>query len=157
MIMEQLNRKVALVAEVWYIDKTYYDRMDILMAKCGVQFQRDWTRNKGYDIFNYSIYWLDAQHPLFSILNMVEPLITPTPYWMGDAGDLIKLAPGGKATLLAGLHPKEKSSYGVLASCMEGRMILQTFSTHDYRESNTEMLWQNSIYYTLMNHFNTTQ
>jgi hypothetical protein len=156
MILKQVNRNVALVAEVWYIDKTYYDKLDNLMMKCGITLQKNWVRPVNFQPLNYSIYWLDSTHPLFSIYNTVPPLITPNIYWMDDAGDIIKLASGsGDAVLLAGLQPNERSSYGVLASCLQGRMIMQTFSTHDYQQSKTVALWQNYIYYTLENHFKT--
>jgi len=41
----------------------------------------------------------------------------------------------------------------VLATCYEGRVILQTFSNHDYRYNEIVPLWQNYIHYTLKNHF----
>jgi hypothetical protein len=104
---------------------------------------------------NYSIYWLQQDSPLFSIYKTVPPLVTPNIYWTGDAGDLMKISGTGDATLLAGTQASEKSSYGVLTSCMQGRMILQTFSTHDYQETKTVALWQNYIIYTLTNHFKT--
>ena len=59
----------------------------------------------------------------------------------------------GDAELLAGLYQSHKSDYGVLAACIEGRVIFQTFSTHDYRQDQTVPLWQNMITYTLSNHF----
>ncbi|HTP02521.1 MAG TPA: hypothetical protein VMJ64_14195 [Anaerolineales bacterium] len=41
----------------------------------------------------------------------------------------------------------------MLASCYDGRVILQTFSDHDYRQEEIIALWQNYIHYTLKNHF----
>jgi len=32
-------------------------------------------------------------------------------------------------------------------------MVLQTFSTHDYRKTDTLNLWENYIYNTLLAHF----
>ena len=153
MVSRQVDKNVALIAEVWYVDDTYYDKLDSLMGKCGIALHREWDRPANYEVLDYSIYWLQPDHPLFSAKYVVGPLITPTIYWMKDAGDLIKLGSGGDAQLLAGTQPSTSSSYGVLASCMEGRMVFQTFSTHDYRESQTVPLWENYILYTLTNHF----
>jgi len=153
-IMDQVKRKVGLVVELWYLDEIANGRIAPLLSKCGVEFEQDWSRDPDkYDVLNYSLYWLDQQNPVFTTPNIVAPLTTPVIYWTGDAGDIIKLGAGGDATLLAGLHAREKSRRGTLATCMEGRMILQTFSTHDYRQSQVIPLWQNYIYNVLAAHF----
>jgi hypothetical protein len=152
-ILDQVNRGSALIVEIWYLDKIASGRIQPLLGKCGLQFQKDWFRDYGAKPENYAIYWLDQTNELFTKPNVVGPLFTAIPYWFTDAGDLINLGPGGDAKLVAGLYPKEKSNYGVLATCLGGRMILQTFSTHDYRQSQVVPLWQNYITFTLTNHF----
>ncbi len=155
LILQQAKKNVGLAIEVWYVDKDYYDKLNFLLDECGVTLQKNWTRPASYQPLNYSIYWLQQDNPLFSIYKTVPPLITPNIYWMDEAGDLMKISGTGDAILLAGTQPSEKSSYGVLTACMQGRMILQTFSTHDYQETKTVALWQNYIIYTLTNHFKT--
>jgi hypothetical protein len=157
MILQQAKKKVGLAIEVWYVDRDLYDKLNFLLDECGVTLQKNWTRPVGFEPLNYSIYWLQPDHPLFTIYKTVAPLITPNIYWAADAGDLMKISGTGDATLLAGTQPSERSTYGVLTSCMQGRMILQTFSTHDYQETKTVALWQNYIIYTLTNHFKTVQ
>ena len=157
LILQQAKNNVALAIEVWYIDKDYFDKLNYLMDECGITLQKNWSRPSTYQPLDYSIYWLQPQHPLFSIYKTVGPLVTPVIYWPGDAGDLIKLTSGSNAELLAGTQPNEKSTYGTLATCMNGRMVMQTFSTHDYQPDKTVALWQNYIYYTLMNHFMVSQ
>jgi hypothetical protein len=152
-ILDQVNDGSALIAEVWYLDEIASGRISPLLGKCGIRFQKDWYRDPGDNALDYSLYWLDQHHPIFSQPNVVGPLYTPTLYWTYDAGDLLSLDAGGDAELLAGLYPKEKSKYGVLATCMGGRVVFQTFSTHDYRSSQVIPLWQNYITYTLTNHF----
>jgi len=39
---------------------------------------------------------------------------------------------------------------------MEGRVIIQTFSDHDYHEDQIVALWENYIYNTLKAHFAVT-
>ena len=69
------------------------------------------------------------------------------------AGDKLMIGGGGEPTLLAGLSAQPSSGEAVLASCFDGRVIIQTFCNHDYRESDIIPLWQNYIHYTLKNHF----
>ncbi len=136
----------ALIAEVWYLDSLGEGRIKTILTGCGVRFQRDWELAE-------SIYWLQSDHPVFSEPNSTVALIHYSRYWWFQAGDLIKLAPGSQATLLAGTFQKQKSDYGVLATCYDGRVILQTFSNHDYRYNEIIPLWQNYVYNTLKNRF----
>lgn len=146
-IGEKISRdKTAVVAEIWYIDLLYNGRLKPVMSNCGIELQRDWPLAE-------SIYWLDSTHPLFSDPNNAMPLINYSIYWQWQAGDLIRLAPGSKATLLAGTFQKRKSDYGVMATCHDGRVVFQTFSNHDYHHDQIISLWQNYITYTLTNRF----
>jgi hypothetical protein len=146
-IVERVARDdTALIAEVWYLDTLGEGRIKSLLTGCGVRFQRNWDLAE-------SIYWLQSDHPLFSEPNNTVALIHYSRYWQAQAGDLIKLSPGSNATLLAGTFQKQKSDYGVMATCYDGRVILQTFSNHDYRYNEIIPLWQNYIYYTLKNRF----
>jgi hypothetical protein len=69
--------------------------------------------------------------------------------WTGDVGDMVKLNTGSDAVLLGGAQAKEHSAYGLIAECMDGQMIWQTFSTHDYKTQDMINLWQNYIHHTL--------
>jgi hypothetical protein len=76
------------------------------------------------------------------------------PAWNGDIGDLMQLIPGSNATILAShISGDGQTTYGLITSCMGGRMILQTFDSHDYPTDPMVALWQNYIRYTLTNHF----
>jgi hypothetical protein len=146
-IGEKVSRdNSALIAEIWYLDRLGEGKIKPVLANCGIQFQRDWPLAE-------SIYWLDSNHPLFDDPNFAMPLINYSRYWQYQAGDLIRLAPGSNATLLAGTFQKRKSDYGVLATCLDGRVIFQTFSNHDYHQDEIIRLWQNYITYTLKNRF----
>lgn len=146
-IGEKIARdNTAVVAELWYVDLLYNGRLKPVMSNCGIELQRDW-------VLAESVYWLDSTHPLFSNPNDAMPLINYSRYWQYQAGDLIRLAPGSKATLLAGTFQKRKSDYGVMATCHDGRVIFQTFSNHDYHQDQIIRLWQNYITYTLTNRF----
>jgi hypothetical protein len=138
--------KTALIAELWYLDETYNGRIKPLMNECGIAYQKDWLMVE-------SVFILDSTHPVFTTPHSGFSLIHYSPYWPFDPGDLIKILPGSDATLLAGTFQKRKSDYGVMATCFEGRVVFQTFCDHDFRESDTHLLWQNYITWTLTNHF----
>ena len=77
----------------------------------------------------------------------------PAIYWNGDVGDLIYKMPGSTALFATGLTSKDPTHYGLLTACNQGRLLLQTFSTHDYRLFETTELWANDIHYVLTSHF----
>jgi len=157
-ISEQINdNHAAVVTEVWTLDQIANGRISGFLYQCGISYQKNWSRPNNYDVLDYSMYWLDTSHPLLSSPNIVEPLYSATPYWIGDIGDLIKLGTGGDAQLVAGLYQREKSSYGTLATCMDGTVVVQTFSTHDYPRTKVMALWENYITYALTNHFEQMQ
>ncbi len=157
-ISEQINdNHAAVVTEIWTLDQIANGRISGFLYQCGISFQKNWSRPANYDVLDYSMYWLDTSHPLLSSPNIVEPLYSATPYWTGDIGDLIKLGTGGDAQLVAGLYQREKSSYGTLATCMDGTVVVQTFSTHDYPRTKVMALWENYITYALTNHFEQMQ
>lgn len=154
-IMTHVNNDVGLVVEMWYLDDIANGKIAGLLGKCGVRFQKDWWYGSGANPLDYSIYMLDPGNEVLTTPNSGISLSNPSYfYWTpGDVGDLVKISTGGDATILAGLYPQQKSSFGVLTSCLEGRMILQTFDTHDYDPYMTKALWENYITYTLTNHF----
>lgn len=152
-LYDHINNGGAVILEVWYLDKVADGKIAPILSKCGVSFFRDWQRNYSYDPFSYSIYWLDKSHPLLSTPNSVMPPSYPYPEWFTDAGDLMELGSGGDAVLVGGVHQDRKSDYGVLTSCLDGRMVLQTFSTHDYKLDIVQPLWENYITYTLTKHY----
>ncbi|MEI6291186.1 MAG: hypothetical protein WCP19_12200 [Chloroflexota bacterium] len=141
-----IKENTALIAEIWYLDKLGEGRIKNLTTNCGIEFQRDWPLAD-------SIYWLDPSHPIFSDPNLIMPFINYSRYWPIQAGDLIRLSPGSNATLLAGILQKQKTDYGVLATCMDGRVVIQTFSNHDYHKDQVTRLWQNYITNTLKSRF----
>lgn len=153
MMYDHIDNGGAVIIELWYLDEIASGKIAPILSKCGVKLFRDWTRNYDYDPFDYSIYWLDKFHPLLSTPNTVQAPSYPYPEWFTDAGDLLELSSGGDATLVGGLQPSRKSDYGVLAVCMGGRMVIQTFSSHDYEWDIVQPLWVNYITYTLTKHY----
>lgn len=136
----------ALIVELWYLDLISEGRIKPLTTQCGVELQKSYNTAE-------SIYWLESNHPVFNEPNYAIPLIHYSPYWGWQAGDYMRLLPGSDATLLAGMYQDRYSDYGVVASCFEGRVILQTFCNHDYDQTDIQLLWENYIYNTLKSRF----
>ena len=138
--------KVALIAEIWYLNTEANGPISKILSGCGIRYQKD------YQLAD-SIYWWVSDHPVFNEPNTVLPLLHYNRFWANQTGDQIRLGGGGDAVLLAGLAAKPSSQEAVLATCYGGRVIIQTFSDHDYDQADIIPLWQNYIYNTLKNHF----
>jgi hypothetical protein len=137
--------KTAMIAEIWYLDTEANGPISKILGGCGIRYRKD------YNLAD-SIYWWDPTHPVFNEPNVVLPLLHYSRYWGNQTGDQIRLGGTGNATMLAGLTAK-RGDEGVLATCYDGRVIIQTFSDHDYNQSDILPLWENYIHYTLKNHF----
>ena len=147
-INEKITKdKTALIAEVWYLDSLGGGKIRTVMTSCGISYQQDWDLAE-------SIYWVQPDHPLFASPNVAMPLLNYSRYWWTNAGDLVRLSPGSTAQIVAGAFTKRTSDYGLITVCMDGRMVFQTFSNHDFHYDEVIRLWQNYVTYTLTNHFN---
>jgi len=149
-IMDQAHNKVAIIAEIWYLDLHGAGKIREFTNECGIAYQRDYPLTE-------SIYWWDQYHPVFTTPNIVDPLLMYSRFWANEAGDKLRLTSGGDAKFIAGDKTRPATDGGLLAVCMEGRTIYQAFSNHDFHEGQIKDLWENYITYTLTNHFLATQ
>ncbi len=151
LLADQIDRGSSVIIEIWYIDQIHFGRIQPVMQRCGIDFHRDWFRdsNTSTSLAGYVVYLLEPSHPMFSQPNTISMLRPYDVMWIGDVGDLLKINTGSNAVMLAGARAREHNSYGLIAECMDGRMVWQTFSTHDYRYQEMINLWQNYIYNTL--------
>lgn len=149
-LADQIDRGSSIVIEIWYIDDISYGRIQPVMQRCGIAFHRDWWRGANSNLNEFLVYLLEPGDPLFSQPNTIGMLIPYDVMWTADVGDTVKINAGSDAVLLAGAQAKEHNSYGLIAECLDGRMIWQLFSTHDYKHQEMVNLWQNYIYNALM-------
>jgi hypothetical protein len=153
-INAQVARGAGAVIEYYDIDSAPNGKIKPLLDRCGVEFQSDWFE-PDLRVF----FWLDPENPVFNQPNEIpNTLRNAERLWFGDLGDLMQIKrsggqAAGDAVLLAGTNATWKDDHGVLASCVGGRVILQTFSSHEYAMNDMVALWQNYIYQTLKNHF----
>jgi len=148
-ISSEVDRGSSFILEVWYIDDINTGRIQPVFQRCGITFHRDWQRAWNSNLNDYLVYLLEPDDPLFSEPNAISMLIPYDVLWTGDVGDMLKINTGSDAVLLGGSQAREHSAYGLIAECMDGQMIWQTFSTHDYKTQDMINLWQNYIYNTL--------
>jgi len=148
-ISSEMDRGSSFIIEVWYVDDISTGRIQPVFQRCGITFHRDWQRAWNSNLNDYLVYLLEPDNPLFSEPNAISMLIPYDVLWTGDVGDMVKLNTGSDAVLLGGAQAKEHSAYGLIAECMDGQMIWQTFSTHDYKTQDMINLWQNYIHHTL--------
>jgi hypothetical protein len=152
-IATEIDDGSAVILETWYIDQVYNGRIQPVMQRCGITFHQDWWRKNSADLNSFLVYLLEPTDPLFSEPNVVSMLIPYDIRWIDDVGDTVELISGSGAVLMAGRLPNEHGSYGLITECLDGRMVWQTFSTHDYKDQEMINLWQNYIVNTLRARF----
>lgn len=149
-VISQVNRGASVVIEIWYLDQIINGKAKPLMNQCGVDYYSNWTRGPGYSKDDYALLWIEPTSPIFNKPNVVQPLYRIRFYWSGDVGDLMQLTPNSTAHQLAApVSYTYTRDHGLIYSCIDGRMVLQTFSTHDYADADMQLLWQNYMYNTL--------
>lgn len=152
-LRERLDRGAAVIMETWNLDDISQGNVRRILDECGVEYEADWLSPP-----SNSVWFLEPDHPVFHYPNEIGPSLRDYEQRWVDSGDLIQIkiyagSPAGDAVMLAGARIDDKQSHGLLAECMGGRMIIQTFATHHHNQEDIVKLWQNYIYFTLKNHF----
>ena len=148
---EYLNDSItngsSVILEEWDMDRLGNGKLSLLTGRCGVDFDRNWTGN---NIEDTVIYAINGDHRAHHFPNEGLSLTKVTGYWLGwDLGDRMRLSPGSTATPLWSLYGKSNSTDIVAVSCVNDRMIIQTYGTHSYSQDRIVPVWQNYIYSTL--------
>lgn len=151
---DRIEQGAASIVEFGDFDYAPDGASSVLLRRCGVELQSDWAEP---NLRTFT--WLVPDHPVLVQPNQIAARLSrPSPLTRGEIGDLLRLAgeggeSGENTLLLAGLDSHTPSESGVLATCLGGRMILQTFPSHDYPREAMVALWQNYIYQTLKKRF----
>lgn len=149
-INDRVNRGSAAIIEFWDMDTAPNGKIKPFLDHCGIEFDSDW-----YEPDLRTFFWLQPDDEVLTSPNKIgNYLQNAEQLWFGDVGDLIKIkkrngSQVGDALLLAGLNGSWKEDHGVLAKCLDGRVIYQSFSSHEYVMEDVIPLWQNYIYNTL--------
>jgi hypothetical protein len=151
-ILEQvLAQGTSVILEAWHLDEIREGAAKPVLLRCGVDVVNWFGGSRSPSAL--AIYPLQPNHP---VLNLVIPVkqFRVADYWpYEDQGDLMYLTGTGDAQLILGTHQNDPKNYGVLAECMKGHLILQTYASHNYTNDTSVPLWMNYIDYALQQHF----
>lgn len=139
------------VIETWDLDSAPTGRVRSLLNRCGLTVQSDWFE-PNLRVF----FWTDPTHPIFNRPNSLpNGLRNARALWHGDIGDLLALEPGNadRGRILASTNPDRTTTHGLIADCLDGRLLLQTFRSHEYHHDDMVALWQNYVDYVLRGYF----
>jgi len=143
---DALSQGSSVIIEEWDLDAIWAGKFSALLTRCGVEFQSDWWNKP----INEQLLWaVEGSSPVFHAPNEGISLRNPTGYWQGDLGDLLRLAPGSRAVPLWSARTTTKDSYLTAVSCLDDRLVIQTYSSHNYGKDRIVRMWQNYIYNTL--------
>jgi hypothetical protein len=154
LIMERVESGAAAIIEYRDFESAPDGRSKSFLDRCGLEYQLDWFEPDLRVFFP-----LVPGHPVFNEPNAgMSSWRTGAPMWQGDVGDLLRIKtlagqPQGDAMLLVGTNAGWKDDHGLLATCIDGRVILQTFPSHEVYYGDMIRLWQNYAYQTLKNRF----
>jgi len=144
---DSLNAGSSVIIEEWNMDGIASGKIAMLLSRCGIGFHRNWI---GDPINEHLLFPVNGSHPVHHFPNEGIALTNPSGFWLGaDLGDFIRLRPGGDAKILWVARANVTDSYATAATCMDGRLIFQTYSTHSYGQERVVLMWQNYIYNTL--------
>lgn len=146
-IYQQLEEGASVIMELWILDWVSGGRIQPILDNCGIELQADWVNAS-----NRGVFWTDPAHPIANEPNQVS-LNRFTFFWEGDIGDLVSLIPDSSATILGSANGVNTTRDGLLTLCYDGRLLLQTFSSHDHAEETMIDAWQNYVYFMLSNRF----
>lgn len=149
-VNQALDQGSAVILEVWYLDQVANGVAQTLLSRCGVEFARNWV-NVPPD--QRVMFPLQPKHPILNEPNTGLSFTKVNNYWWDlgngaeyDIGDGMILSPGSQAQLVIGTLTGQDNVHGTVTVCVDGRLILQTFSSHQLSFNNIEPLWENYIY-----------
>ena len=145
-----LDHGTSVILETSDLDVSANGIASTLLSNCGVEFESDW-----YDVRpeHMAMYPLDPSHPILNEPNSDLTFTKVTNFWWDptrtdkyDIGDRLRLVPGSQAKLLVGTQGTDPTLHGTVVVCVDGRFILQTFSSHQLSFNAMQPLWENYIY-----------
>jgi len=151
-VNDALDKGSSVILETWYLDKVHTGTARSILVRCGVEYETNWIRVPPQMM---SMYPLDPDHPILQEPNSGLTFTDTTSHWAYDydIGDYMKLSQKDDATLVLGTRATDKTSRGTVTVCIDDRMILQTFNSHNLTFDKMRPLIENYIYNTLKARF----
>ncbi len=141
---DSLNAGSSVIIEEWQLDQIGLGKISTILGRCGVKYQDNWE----YDPLDWQLLWpVDGTHPIHHQPHEGVALTNPVGYWPSwDIGDFMRLSPGSDAVPLWTARVNETNNYLTAVSCLDGQLIIQTYSTHNYGYDRVIKMWENYIY-----------
>jgi len=138
----------SVIIEEYQLESIVNGKISPLISRCDLEFQEQWA----WDPLKHQLLWqIDGSLPIHHQPNEGISLTNPSGYWpSSDIGDFMRLAPGSKSEPLWTARANVKDTYLTAVSCEDNRLILQTYSTHNYGKDRVVRMWENYIYNTLL-------
>jgi len=159
-VLDALDKGSSVIMEVWYLERTFNGSASAMLSRCGVQFENDWRKVPPSAMVMFP---MDASHPIMFEPNTLS-FTNVTSYWWDedgekvyDIGDTVKIGSGGDARILLSNSTLYENSHGTLTVCIDDRLILQTFSSHQISFDNMKLAWENYINHALKVRFTGSQ
>jgi len=150
LINEALDKEISIILEIGYLDQIANGIANEVLERCGVAFQSDWRKIHPSRMVMFP---LGTTHPILNEPNNGLSFTKVTEYWWDpsgekvyDIGDRMQLTFAGDAILLLGTSAIDKNKNGTLTNCINNRLTLQTFSSHQIAYNTMQLLWENYIY-----------
>jgi hypothetical protein len=141
---DALNQGSSVIIEDWDVDGIASGKISAILSRCGVRLHRDWINQP---LSKQLLFPINGPNPIHHFPNEGIALTNPSGFWQGfDLGDLLKLRPGSAAIPLWGARVNVTDSYLTAVSCLDGQLIIQTYSSHSYGEDRIMLMWQNYIH-----------
>ncbi|MFM8322968.1 MAG: hypothetical protein ACKOC5_18820 [Chloroflexota bacterium] len=140
-----LDKGTPFVLEAWYLDRVYQGAVGPILDQCGVAVDPYVPTTKTTnDVTQYAL--VDS-HPILDRPNSGLTFTEGYSFWLrsGDLGSLMSLTGAGDAQLLLGIDRRSRQQGGTLATCLDGLLTLQTFSSHSFPYDVMAPLWENMI------------
>jgi hypothetical protein len=146
-IKSVLDKGTPVILESWILDSVSQGRVSPILTKCGVEVYPYFP--KSFSV-NDVVLWPIAstsQHPIMNDPNGGLRFTRARDKWLTsmDLGSLMALNGRGDAIFLLGRDAQSEYQDGALAVCMQGHLILQTFSSHSFEWDTMYPLWENYI------------
>jgi hypothetical protein len=149
-INNALDKDISVILEIGYLDQIANGVANEVLERCGVAFQSDW---RNIHPSRMVMFPLGTTHPILNEPNSGLSFTKVTEYWWDpsgenvyDIGDRMQLTFNGDAILLLGTSAIDKNKNGTLTNCINNRLTLQTFSSHQIAYETMQLLWENYIY-----------
>ncbi|HEY9076094.1 MAG TPA: hypothetical protein VIO61_06090 [Anaerolineaceae bacterium] len=139
-VLARMDRGTPVAFETWKTYTYYSHGMAELLKRCGVEYQRKWTRLEPLAVVNKALPLAKTPNALPAVFE-----VGADQGYFKNNGDYLKLAPGSKAQFLLGRYPTRAEDYGSAVLCQDQRLILQSFVQQNYPKPSMLLLWQNYI------------